>query len=396
MEWHNMANPTYLENYEIFPYPPLTGVQETLSTKTHVLKSFNGSEQRITQQIVPRQQFQFEVYLGDEYSHSKIQASLFNWQKLYWALPIWSEATIHTGILAAGSSVVAIDTAYADYRDATLAIIWKSDTEYETVLLTTVGPASLGINGVTANTYTGTKLIMPCRLAQITDVVDSNFESSDQGRYGLEFHVFDNLLRTTYTPAITYESLEVITEPGVIMSGELAASRGDMYREDEQTGKFKLYSFSTFNEISRTYFRRYETLEDIWNYRLFLHSLYGRQKVVWLPTFRNDLQLNTGIGPADDTIVINAIGLTVNTFRNNLAFILTDGTQYYREIVGITLDSYGNEQIEIDSPLGVTIPVGGCDISFLDKCRRGSDEVLLDWASNLECNSQLDFEVVEQ
>ena len=120
-----------------------------------------------------------------------------------------------------------------------------------------------------------------------------------------------------------------------------------------------------------------------WDFRLFLHSLYGMRGTVWVPTYKDDLAQASVIGAADTSFQIENIKLaenmTFNTLRTHLAFIKPDGTTYYREITGIVELNDNIEVISIDAQLGEEIAVGGCMISFLDLCRRASDTAKMDW-----------------
>lgn len=394
-----MANPTYLEDYVIFPYPPLLEVEETLETYSQVLKAMDGSEQRIAPRPTPRQGFNFSIFLNSIDEQAKLEAMLFGWQKHYWGLPIWPEKTLHTATITAGASSITVDTSYADYRDDTLAIIWKSITEYETVLISTVAAGSLSLTGTVQNTYTGSKFIMPCRLAQMVSVENATWLSQAQSRHDFMFLIVDNLLLNSYTPDTTYNDIEVLTEAGLLESGQNVESDGDLTVQDYRVGGFEYFSYSDYNVINRPRKRRFVTKEDFWNYRLHLHSLYGRQNVVWYPTFKPDLRHVVTIGSSDTTIEIANVGLVdnmgLNSLRTHLAFLLPDGTQIYREITDIQ-DSNGNEEVTIDSALGQEIAVGGCNISFLDKCRSASDKFSLRWLSSGEMESLVNFIVVKQ
>lgn len=395
-----MPNVSYLEPYEVFPYPPLLEMEETLSTETDVLPAKDGSEQRISMRGTPRQGYGISTFLNSEAEIAKLEASLFTWMKLFWGLPIWGESTVHTDTISAGASSIVVDTSYADYREDTLAIIWKSTTEFETVLISTVNPNSLGLASNVVSAFTGAKLIMPCRQAQIVDSVGGVLESDEESHYDFQFLVTDNIRLTGHIIHTIYKGREVITTPGKILAGEQNVANSNSYVEDYRTGLFKHGSDSTYNILSRSYFNRYESREAVWNYRLFLHSLYGKQVPVWLPTFKKDLQFNTTIGASDTVIQIDNIGLTdnmgLNSLRTNLAFLFPNGTQLNREILGVADDSGSSEQVTIDAALGVEVPVGGCTISFLDLCRRSSDETRLIWRSNDRCDSLIDYTVITQ
>ena len=403
-----MANPTYIEDYEIFPYPPLVELEEMLENVTNILTAQDGSEQRISIRPAPRQSFKFKAFIEGKGVQSKLDALIFGWQKLFWGLPIWPEKEEHTDTITAGANSITMDTAYADYREDTLAIIWKSPTEFETVLISTVNDNSLGLADSVVNTYTGAKLIMPCRLAQLISPVKTLQASYSQSIREFNFLVVDNILLTDHTADTEYtavdsgsETLEVITIPGIIGRAEREISLGDLSVQDYLTGEFKYFSDSDYNIITRQYHRRFTTKAACWNHRLWLHSLYGRQVANWLPTFKDDLQFNETIEASDTVIQVDDIELTanmgLNDLRTQLAFIFSDGTDpIFREIEDISENTAGYDEITISSALGVEVAVGGCIISYLDKCRRLSDQAKLKWITSNECESKLNFVVVTE
>jgi len=395
-----MSNPTYLEDYVIFPYPPLLEVEETLETYSQVLKSYDGSEQRIAPRPTPRQGFKFSVFLNNVDEQAKLETMLFGWQKHYWALPIWPEKTLHTSTITSGASSITVSTSYADYRDDTLAIIWKSITEYETVLIDTVAAESLTLTEDVVNGYTGNKFIMPCRLAQMVSIERTTRKSKTESTYDFMFLVVDNVLLEDYTPATTYQGIEVLTEAGLLESGQEEESDGDLSVQDYRVGEFEYYSYSDYNIINRPYKRRFITKEDCWNYRLWIHSLYGRQNAIYYPTFKPDLRHVATIGASDVTIEIANVELIenmgMNTLRAHLAFLLPSGTQLYRQITNMQGLTNGNEEVSIDTSLGQEIAVGDCDISFLDLVRCASDQFNLRWITGSEMTSLVNFIVVKQ
>lgn len=392
-----MTYPTYLYDYEVFPFAPLVECKETLQTMTNIIKGNDGTEQRICIRNVPRQSFDFSVYLGTSLELATLQNLLFGWQKGYWALPVWMEKTLHMGTLSSGSSTITFNTAYADYRDATLAIVWQDYATFEVVLIDTVYPTYISLTGTTSTTFTGNKYIMPCRIAQMITPSVSMMSNRKEGIHQFSFMVVDNVLLDTYSPSVEYPDLsgqtnyEVVEAPSYVE--EELNSDGDLSIQDYGIGDFEYFSESDYNIPSRTYKRQNYTKANCWNFRLWLHSFYGRQLAKWFPTYKDDLTLISSIGPSDVTFEVENVGLTinvgVNALRGYLAFI-TNTNSYYRQITDISELTNGNEQITIDASIGATIQTTDI-VCFLEKCRLASDEIEITWKSGYEneCNLTL-------
>lgn len=371
----------------VFAFCPEVNIPEGLEWLTDILTPIDGigSEQRISIRQVPRQSFTFSVPLKTEKEQSRFEAAMFGWQKRYFGLPVWTERVIHTADINADDEIITVDTTNADFRDDSYAVIWKSLTQYEAVKITDVAAGSLTLESPVVNNYTGTKFILPCRIVQVTAPARKSNPVASVMIAEINFAVKDNVLLTGYTPEETYKDLPVL----LICSKQFGSapkeseSDSDSFLQDYESGDFDYFSDSEFNMISQSWGFVNTTREQCWNFRLFLHSLYGRQGTFWAPTYKKDLTQADTIGSADTDFQIENIKLaenmTFNSLRTHLAFIFPSGTVLYREITGIVESDEDIEIISIDSALGVQVEPGDCMISFLDLCRLASDSVRLDW-----------------
>jgi len=394
----------------IFAFPPQIEVKESLEWLTDVIMPEDGigSEQRISTRPIPRQFFMYSVPLKTEKEQSRFDAFMFGYQKTTWDLPIWTEKVSHTATITAGAMTITVDTTNADFRDDGYAIIWKSLTECEKVSIDTVADGSLTLSVAVVSTYTGDKFIMPCRTAQITDVVKRTNEEAGFSVAQVTFAVKDNILLTGYVADETYTAVDTgSSELSVISTGSVIgiqdkdySSDSDSIVQDYSTGDFDYFSDSEFNLIGQNWTFYNDTRAKCWDFRLFLHSLKGRQGSCWIPTYKNDLTQVETIGAADVVFSVENIELadnmTFNNLRTHLAFIFTDGTIICREIEDIEESTSGYEEITIDSALGLEVEVGDCKISFLDLCRQASDVINIDWLEpNKNSVNQVFMAVVE-
>jgi hypothetical protein len=367
----------------LFPFKPLTPMDESLEWLTDILQAKDGSEQRISLRQTPRQGFGLSCRFESHQDQARLDALLFATQKRAWGLPIWSEAVIHTTTITDGATTVTVDTTNADFRDDSLAVIWKSETENEVIRIDTVSAGTLNLQTPVAGTFTGNKFILPCRIAQMNTSINRKDAPGSGSTADFGFIVRDNVLLTGYTAATIYKSLPVLTQATYVNSGEQEkSSDADIIISDYETGPFDIYSDNLFNKNTQSHLFKGFTKAVCWNNRKFIHSLLGQQGVVWIPSFKDDMILTDTIAPTDNAFSIQNIGLAehmgLNVLRTHLAFIFTNGTMLFREIMGIT-ESGDDEIISINTTLGVEVPVGGCKICFLDKYRLNSDRVDIKW-----------------
>lgn len=376
----------------IFPYEPLLPMKETLEWKTDVMRSRDGSEQRMSIRQVPRQMFDFDVFLENEQLQSRFDAKLFGWQKRTWGVPIWAELEVHTSSILIDDTTIYLDTNNADYRDDSTAIIWQSPTSYEAIKIATVESDRLNLDLPIRNNWTGKKWIMPLRIANMHAHTTRKVSPDKVGRVQCSFLVQDNVLLTGFVADTTYLGIPVITV-STLTDGELDIEvSGDIDFVDYGLGKFQMFSDSDFNITVQNHIIRRNNKADCWDFRLFLHSLYGRRGTAWVLTDRKDLQQQNTIGAAETVFNIDNIKLAdnmgLNAMRTHLAFVFPDGTYIYREITGITESDDNTEIVSINSALGVEVHVGDCEICFLDKVRLSDDTVELTWeeSNSLHCS----------
>jgi len=382
----------------LFAWRPQAELSETLEWLTDILTSKDGSLQRICLRQAPRQRFRLPLLIESDQEQARLDAALFSWQKRAWGLPIWPEMVIHTATITADDTVIAVDTTNADFRDAGLAVIWQSPTQAEVIQVETVAADSLTLSSPVQGTFTGRKLIMPCRIAQMSAPTSRQIHSAGPAIIEAFFAVKDNVLLTGYTPPVTYKGLPVLTEATAVDPTQRKSSDGDTILTDYETGDFQYFSDSEFNIRLQSHLFYNDTKAAAWQFRLFLHSLYGRQGAVYIPTHKNDLSLAEGFGSSDTSFNIENIGLAdnmgLNALRTDLAFIFPDGTPLYREITGI-VDSGSEEIVSIDSSLGVAVEPGDCMICFLDKVCLAADDVELIWTRAHENRCELDWQAVK-
>ena len=382
----------------LFAWRPQAELSETLEWLTDILTSKDGSLQRICLRQAPRHRFRLPLLIESDQEQARLDAALFSWQKRAWGLPIWPEMVIHTATITADDTVIAVDTTNADFRDAGLAVIWQSPTQAEVIQVETVAADSLTLSSPVQGTFTGRKLIMPCRIAQMSAPTSRQIHSAGPAIIEAFFAVKDNVLLTGYTPPVTYKGLPVLTEATAVDPTQRKSSDGDTVVTDYETGDFQYFSDSEFNVRLQSHLFYNDTKAATWQFRLFLHSLYGRQGTVYIPTHKNDLSLAEGFGASDTSFNIVNIGLAdnmgVNDLRTDLAFIFPDGTQLYREITGI-VESGTEEIISIDSDLDIAVEPGDCIICFLDKVCLAADDVELIWTRAHENRCELDWQAVK-
>lgn len=372
---------------------PQDNIIETLVWNTSILKAKDGTEQRIKMRGSPRQHFKIRLFLETNKMNTWFDSVLHIWQKQAWLFPVWTEFVEHIGNINIHDTSVIVDTTYADFRPNSKALIWKSPTEYEVIVISTKTDSQLNLSYSILNNFTGLKYIIPIRTAYLTSSSNKQRFNSEVSFVNLVFAVYDNIDLIDYVVENDYDNQTLLVTPAFMDGVHVESSFGDIIVSDFLTGIFKVESDSEFNLLTQDHIFYNDTKESCWKFRQFLHSLNGRQKTVLIPTFRNDIIQAATIDDFDFSVDIENIKLTnnmgFNELRTYIGFYFTDGTLIIRKITDITEVNAAIERISFNAVLGYGLAVesGDCKICFVDKCRLAGDQIEINWtrAHRNEC-----------
>lgn len=353
---------------------------ETLSWKTGIIKPKDTSrEQRIALRTIPRQGFKYRYQIPPGTQRSLVEAQIFNNLKKKWGVPVWHEHVHHDGTLAAGSTSIAIDTRYADFRNSSYGVVYDSDAKAEVIRIATKSDSVLNLAAGLVNTYIGDKLIAPMRFGyvllpprRIRDMENSGYDLLE-----VQFGFVDNVAITGHFAPQSYDGLDVLLRAHSLSQELTDVFDPDAILEDNETGLIQLSSYSDFNIVNQSHAFYLDDRQDVWEFRQWLHSIYGMQKPFLVPTFIDDLTLSRTLTAGDMSVYIANCGLSamgVNAMRTYLAFEQTDGTLIVRKITNIAEVSTAEEVITINAATGVQF-ASGSPAMFVDRCRLGSDDL---------------------
>lgn len=374
-----------------FKWTPLTPVKDKLEWGTDIIDAKDGSEQRISYRPIPRLECSFQIWLENERARAEFEAAMFTGQRKGWGLPTYYEYVETSQLRFPGATELDIDTTKSDFRDGGMAILMRPNDPdgYEIVSISTVEDNKINLSSPITGGWFGPYWVIPIRIGYLSPNIKYKAEPSGGGYASMTLRVAENASIFGYVAETTYNSLPVLTQASLVDKFLSRTSKANAFLTDYDTGKMILHSDEDFNNFIQEHKFRQESIESVWAFREFLNYLQGRLKVVYSPTFDSDLRQQSTIGSGDTTFFVSNIGLVngmgVNTLRTHLAFLYTDGTIKYREILTITAIDDDNEQIGIDTPLDISTEVGDCVISFLDKYRLLQDDVSItyhnrDWS----------------
>lgn len=379
----------------LFPYMPQREFIETLQWKTDIIKSADGTEQRIALRRYPRQGIAYDYVMRDDEDLSTIRTLLTEWQPRVFGVPLWWWARKLTADAALGSTSVTVSTIdNADFRVGSLIMIVQPDPNDLTKLLSDVleidsfGSPDNIINFTSATTQAFSTVsgalavpVLPCLLpGQVT-----LNRAGDFHEFTLQFLSTDNIVDLADASTFsTYQGKPVIDDPN-FMAGR--AYRETLTHKNTRLdfGVGRIDAFSTQLLGVNTFPKRWINNDNLseWQVRGLLYALRGRQQNFFLTTFQNDMELTAAISSLQSNIDIKNIGYT-NFIRNrdpfrDIEIVKTDGTTIRRRITGSVAVDSDTERLTLDSAVGVDVAIADLDrISYLQLQRFATDTLRIE------------------
>lgn len=346
----------------IWPYKPLTPMQETLAWLTDVIQSYEG-EQRIALRSVPRRTFNFDHLLNPEMAFG----ARVKFRELQdYLIPDWTQTD--TVSLSTGTSiVVSVTSPY--YEVGAAAIVWANYDDYEQVEIEAVNSdGTITLVEVVGN-YTDA-IIMPLyeglSLAQFSAAISAG-GFIRAGFQGISFYSAD-ISASDYPQYLNHDVM--VWCPNVA-SGSLDGFIAWPYEVvDNDTGRAQASKQRVLpDDVFFVRWQAFSQLDQL-ELRQWLYSRRGRQKAFWLPSWLNDLPLQQPIGSAATIITTSLPSAEVALLTTVHLEIKAGADKYWREVINLNVTGGGLLEITLDSALGVDLALADVDRISIMRCVR--------------------------
>jgi hypothetical protein len=373
----------------ILQYPPQRDIRETLSWKTDVMKSADGTEMRSSIRRFPRQTVEYEIVPRRPRDVSSLRALIMEWQPRVFGVPLWWWARKLTVDASSGAlSVVVSNLENMDIRVGGLIMVAKTNPNDVDEVVSNV--RAIDHLGSPTNTITFTSAltedfevlngafiapVIPCvvdRTVDLTRAPDGFVE------YKMRFTSTVNETNLANTsPFTSYLGKVVMDMCNITGRAYTQKLTHKNTRVDYDIGLIQAFSTQLVGVSSHPLKMQNDTNLEEWERRGLLYALRGRQISFFLPTNQPDMQLITDALSGATTIDIENIGYT--KFIQNRAPIqdiqitLNDGTVNYHRVTGSVEISPG-ERLTISPGLAQDTSVADTkEICFLLQQRMASD-----------------------
>lgn len=356
----------------IWPFIPETGHDETLEWKTDIIPTFKA-EQRLALRHEPRQAFRHQFLLDpDQFSRAKSMAT--QWAHRVYGIAVWAEASLVRG-LSAGAEFVEFPTAFADYREGDLILLWENDRKLEALEITTVEPDGVNLRLPLEQDWNKC-YVMPLRFARTLSGVEFSRSHNEYVVARALFDVSQNADLGDNLDFPTYRGKPVLTDRSATVGNirERIARTIDVF--DNGSGPISVDVDNDWVRNAQTIAFVKNTREDIWDLRRWVHARRGRQRAFWLPSWNKDLEVLQNIGEAGTAITVNPIGYPLYYDVKDIMVQLKNGAQHFRRVTSGSTDPDGNEALILDAPFGVEIFVEDIAfVCFMTHCRFDADRI---------------------
>lgn len=340
----------------MFAYEPERGIVERLEWKTDILRSADGTEQRVSWRKNPRQLIEMKVLSPEGSERRKMMSLLKGWHTRVFGVPIWWESRTLQADASAGATTVSVDTAYADYRVDGLVIVWSDSDTFDAIQISAVNANSLELASPINNSYTGGQaLVMPLRTAHLgTEIPVKRFLNALE-EVPLSWRVLDNDVGDSFgdtTPFSTHNSKVMLDDFNVADSGGIPDGLTvRVFDLDNEIGSVSRYSDWLADTVVTQKGFYGGTRQAIWEARRLGHALRGSQTSFYLPTFYYDLIVKEDLTSASTLMDIEHIGYTDYVFGAepfvSIWIELNDGTILTREVTDAEVVDSDTERLTV-------------------------------------------------
>lgn len=124
----------------LFAFDPSwdNGFRERTEFATAILKSYGDNEQRVQLRTVPRTRLLFLVRTMSARETGLLDSLLYGWQARIYGVPFWPDAQPLGANVAAGDSVLAVDTNYRKFQADGMCMLWRDAFTAETLTVLSV------------------------------------------------------------------------------------------------------------------------------------------------------------------------------------------------------------------------------------------------------------------
>lgn len=362
-----------------------TGVVETLSWKTSVVESYDGTEQRRQLRINPRRKTEYSSVLSGD-SVTMMNSLLFGWQSRLFALPIWTDETKLSLASNVGDTVLSLSTLNKSFSENNIGVLFNSMRDFEVFEIRSKTDNGLElVEPLEREWQVGTR-VLPIDLARTNQLQPFQYQTSNVLEISQEWNSSPggtSLNINDTSPSDTFKGVELVDIKPNWRALVSVESEFGYEVFDGQVGGFDQVQTSKHASVYYKYQWVMKTKGAVQDFRDFLGRVKGRCKPFYIPTSTSDLQVVVDIELSSSVIYVKNCQLSkyvdVHPVRNAIVVYLKDGTTVKASVLGMSVVDDETEVISLNTTFNSGYTVSDISrVSFMHLCRLKSDDVVIE------------------
>lgn len=370
----------------VFGYPPnwAAPVVEKLNWLTDVLLSQGGVEQRIGLRDAPRRALAYELATLTRHQTNLLETMLLGWQSRLWAVPVWTERQVLADVVSADSLTIPCVTTGYEFAPDGLVLLWAAHDRHEAVEVESVEANSITLKTSTVAAWPAGTRLYPIRLGRMPARQKFVRETGHHLTGSVEFAFDDNVAIAPADTGDLYDGYRVYAGRTNWADPTEVEFVRQLDELDYETGHAWVDDLSGLAAILKSWHWLFKTRSEIVAFRGWLAARAGRRVPFWSISQAVDMEVVAPIGASDTAIHIRNIGyqrfLDGRADRRHICIRTTSGTLYYRRITASVEVDATEEELAIDSALGVLLnPADIQSVRFMHLTRLEADAIEIEW-----------------
>lgn len=379
----------------VFGFCPQRDPKELIEFGTEVFISRAGFEQRHSFRLRPNVFYDYLYRMEDPERQAFINKLIGNGARLF-TIPTWFESEALTADLPIGTSVIPVDTRYADYRTDgnSLLMLWRAWNDFEVVPISSRTDSTVTLTSPTLQAHSAlVTIVMPMRLGFIDTRTRGRRYRRALEDFRVRWEITDHTDRERMLGVAaqnTYQGLPIIESPN-FTSRQLREDFNQRFERADSGGGGNVAVFRPRDipEITSRKTWISDGRQGRWDLRGLLHQLRGRRQAFYMSTYAEDFTptqaLSTGSATLDYSPNEYTEQIANGDPRRDIEVVLKDGTILRRRVTASTDDGETTGQLTVDSNWGQDVAIDEIDrVSYLIKYRLNSDRITMEHADSNE------------
>lgn len=366
---------TLFGDLAFLPVPARDPVSETLEYLTDIIRSYNGTEQRVALRSKPRQTIAYSCAASSAAHGAEIFNTLYGAIDKRWAVPLWHQAQSLASV-SAHQTTISCDTSGYDFRNGSLALLWQTESHWQIVEISIAGSGYIDITTDTASF--GECSLMPVRLGWLNGSSGRHLNRLvTELQVAFEIDDYSEIVPATPGQYLGYDVFDDC--PQLAGSGINRSMHQQVDRVDFDLGLVSRLSPWIYARITSPARKTVNGFESVSDYKRWFARAQGKAGLFWLPLYEVNLHpLNAGM--ITTTLIMRSDAyMAYGQHRKHIAVRDRDGEILrYREIT--FAEQVDAQRIQLTLSPALNLHINAIDImSYLGLCRFDSDNLSVRW-----------------